>query len=213
MSALASLAPLAQWAGIVLPTLYVGIATQDSVSVTNAAKIGTPDKLLAKQWLEIYRQGPFWVLPVVLSTLLSNGVLAYAQHVDGHNPARRNVYIAGAFAMYCIRFATMFIFEPGINGACKVKVERILVGDTEAVLSPASPDEKGTGTGTVVYEPLVGVKKGGIKIKHSATAATRAWAERTDMSVLAVTWARTNVLRCGIALTSAALSGYATLVM
>jgi hypothetical protein len=108
--------------------------------------------------------------------------------------------------MYCIRFATMFIFEPGINGACKVKVEQILVGDTEAV--PTSPDEKGT-----AYEPLVGSKKGSLRVKHSATAATRAWAERTDMNELAVTWARTNVLRCAIALTSAAVSGYATLVM
>ncbi|KAK0639936.1 hypothetical protein B0T16DRAFT_423941 [Cercophora newfieldiana] len=182
--------PLAQWAAIFLPTLYVGIAAQDSVHIVNAIKTNTPPKVLAKQWLEVYRQGPFWVIPVVLLSIASNALLA----LNAPNPNHRILYGLSAILMWSIPLTTIFIFEPGVNGACKIKAAQVLTD--EGLKFP----DKGSSS-----LPIPG--------KHSASPATRAWAERREvgMESVAGSWARQNVGRVGIALVAAGISGFASL--
>jgi len=96
--------------------------------------------------------------------------------------------------MWMIPMITIFIFEPGVNGACKVKTEELL-RDEGVVMK----DKKST------IVPRLS--------KHSASEKSRQWAERVGMEELVESWANENVKRCVVALMAAGVSGFATLVL
>ena len=49
-----------------------GIAAQDSIRIFNAIKTNMPGKVLAKQWLEVYRQGPYCTSNTLTKATLRN---------------------------------------------------------------------------------------------------------------------------------------------
>lgn len=174
-----------------------GIAAQDSISVHNSLRIGVPPKLLAKQWLSVYQQGPRWVLPVVLTSVASNAFLAFVFRSSSSSSSvfgKRSLYALSGALMWMIPMITIFIFEPGVNGACKVKTEELL-RDEGVVMK----DKKST------IVPRLS--------KHSASEKSRQWAERVGMEELVESWANENVKRCVVALMAAGVSGFATLVL
>ena len=84
---------------------------------------------------------------------------------------------------------TFAYFEPGINGACKWKVQSLLA--TEGFSMPGF-----NGIPSSVW--------------HSATLTTKAWAEKLSMKELVEMWERRNHGRWVVSLLAAAVSGYAT---
>ncbi|KAK5661246.1 hypothetical protein OQA88_11140 [Cercophora sp. LCS_1] len=181
-----SLGVVAQWTGIVMPTFYTGMAFQDTIAVFNSTRINTPPKLLGKQWLLLYQQGPYWVIPVVLAAIFSN------IHLSLSNPAptAKRLYTLSAFLLASIPLTTIIHFEPGINGACKWKLNTLLadegfhMGETNSLV------------------PLTS--------KQSASPKTRLWADKVTMQELVERWARKNVGRCVVAGAAVVLSGVAT---
>ncbi len=144
-----------------------------------------PPKVMARQWLTIYQWGPYWVRPICAAGTLSNAYLAWL----GPTGLQRNVYVAAAIGIGAILPITFVYFEPGVNGACKWKVQSVL--RDEGFEMP----------------PFNGMPS---SLRHSATKQTKVWAEATDLKELIATWGRLNHLRWVIGLLAAALSGYAT---
>lgn len=108
------------------------------------------------------------------------------------NTTRQNLYLMAAVSIFSILPITFFYMEPGINGACKWKVESLL-GD-EGFSMPE----------TSIFVPS--------SLKHGGTRSARQWAEGTDMADLIRYWRKINNMRWLIAGTAIALSGYATFV-
>ncbi|KAK3324288.1 hypothetical protein B0T19DRAFT_227397 [Cercophora scortea] len=188
---------LAQWAGIVMPTLFTGMTAADSLATRALLAAPVPPKLLTKQWLHLYQQGPYWVLPTVLTGLSSNLYLAlYPSSSRSQNPRAAAFYLAAALAIGSILPITFLYFEPHVNGACKWKARTLLL-DLE------SPELSGDNEASDSVIPS--------SEKQSATRGTRERAGRSDMSTLVVAWARANHLRWVVGLAAAGLSGYATL--
>ncbi|KAK3688090.1 hypothetical protein B0T22DRAFT_144282 [Podospora appendiculata] len=163
--------------------------------VTNALLAApAPPKLLAKQWLHLYQQSPYWVLPTVLSGLSSNFYPAF------QSPSSRNqqttFYLAAALTIGSILPITFLYFEPRVNGACKWKARTLLRQAGEK-----APELSGDKLPAVVPSSE----------KQSATRETRERAERGDIGTLVMAWARANHLRWAVGSAAAGLSGYATL--
>ncbi len=161
------------------------MTVQDSLAV-NCFIDHAPPKIMARQWLQLYQRGPYWVVPSVISATIANLYLAWS------DPSRRNIYAAGAALMWSILFITFLYFEPGINGACKWKVEILLASE---------------GFKMPVFN---GVPS---SAQHSATLKTKLWAEKMSMKELVGIWAWRNHGRWIISLGAAVLSGYATLYL
>jgi hypothetical protein len=147
-----------------------------------------PAKVMAKQWLQMYQKGPYWVLPTVLGGTVSNAILAYL----ATQSSQRVAYVLAAASIWSILPMTFLYFEPGINGACKWKVESIL--KDEGFSMPES---------TRILPPST--------VKHSATESAKKWAARTSLKELVEFWGKVNHVRWVVALAAAAASGYATL--
>lgn len=141
---------------------------------------------MAKQWLQGYQYGPLWVPPLIASSTVANGFLAYA----AQTPRQRNLYIAAAVGIFSVLPLTFFYMEPGINGALKWKVETLL------------KDEGYSMKETTALVPSAH--------RHGSTESSRRWAEKTDIKELILFWRWVNNCRWVIAGVAAGLSGYAT---
>ncbi|KAK4100219.1 hypothetical protein N658DRAFT_428125 [Parathielavia hyrcaniae] len=142
----------------------------------------TTPKLLARQWLVLYQQGPVWVPPLVYTGLVSNLYLAFSSSSSCSSSSSSSfttLHLAAAALTFSIIPITFLYLEPGINGACKWKVEMLLRKEEE--------EEGGFRMPPAKTLPSV--------VRHSASEASRKWAERADMADLVVAWARLNHAR------------------
>jgi hypothetical protein len=170
----------------------------------------TPNaKLLARQWLALYKQGPRWVPPLIQTGFLANLFLAFYSPSNTTPPQTQRqtyFYTAAALLTFSILPLTFLHFEPGINGACKWKAEQLL---TLTVTAPKDKEEDGNGGTTPPL--LLPKKKGRFAVpvsveRHSASEASKRWAERTDMAGLVEAWAGINWGRVGLGVVAGGLS-------
>lgn len=162
---------------------------QDSLSSCQPIiKHAPTQKVLARQWLQMYQYGPLWVIPLVWLGAGSNGYLAW-QSPQGS--AARLQYAAATIVYFAVLPMTFFYMEPGVNGAAKWKVQSLL--HDEGFSMPEGS----------VFRPSA--------YKHAANHAWRRWAEQVEMKVIVQLWVRTNNLRWIMAAAAAVVSGYATL--
>ncbi|GAB1316586.1 hypothetical protein MFIFM68171_06796 [Madurella fahalii] len=188
----------AQWAGIAMPTLYAGITFQYSLTLPLLVHTSPDHKTLARQWLAVYQQGPVFVPPLICIGTLASAYLSYLNPPSSSFPSPRSsfltaqtLYAAAAVLTLSIMPITFLYFEPGINGACKWKVQRLL--EQDGFRMPEG--EKGR-------IPRVD--------RHSASEASKEWAERAEMGELVRSWVRRNHGRWVVGLLAGGLSGLAT---
>ncbi|KAK3390298.1 hypothetical protein B0H63DRAFT_557292 [Podospora didyma] len=178
---------VAQWAGIFAPTVYGAVTAQYSMTMTSLAKLAPP-KVMGKLWFDIYQKGPSWVLPAVMASVLSNGYLAWqSSSIDS---TRRNLYLVSVVSVWFIMPMTFLYLEPGVNGACKWKIQSLLA-DEGFNLPPQQS-----------FMP--GVRQ------QTASAKSKTWADTASMKELISFWASINHVRWVGGFVSAAVSGYAT---
>lgn len=158
------------------------MTAQYSIAAIPPIRDHAPVKVMARQWLQLYQSAPAWVQPVLMLGTLSNAYLA----ISTFDP----LYLAAVAANVSIVPITFMWFEPGINGACKWKIQGVL-RDEGFVMPP----------GTLAPSPF----------RHSATAASKRWAEETELKDLVDGWGKRNHLRWILTTVAAVLSGYATL--
>lgn len=179
------------------PTTYAGLTAAYSISsVPPIATHAHPPAIMAKQWLQLYQSAPGWVMPVLQTAVLSNLALAY---LSSGAPSPRSAYLIAAALSGTILPLTFVWFEPGINGALKWKVEAVLKKKADEEGGERYNMPQGLGW----WRPSAQ--------RHSATAASRRWAEGTDLKELVVGWGRRNQVRWVIAAVAAGVSGWATL--
>lgn len=143
---------------------------------------------MAKQWLHGYQYGPLWVPPLVAPGTLANLYLAY---LSQSSATQRNLYLMAGLGIFSILPITFFYMEPGINGACKWKVQTLL------------KDEGFHMKDTSIFYPSAH--------RQGGTQASRRWADKTAMKDLILFWRYVNNWRWVIAGVAAGLSGLATL--
>jgi len=124
-------------------------------------------------------------------SLLSNGFLAWN---SPSGSVKQALYLVSAAAMLSTLLITFAHFEPGINGACKWKVDQML-GSEDAKYR--MPDRQRA------IRPST--------VAHSATQSTKQWAEKKTIEELVTIWGRKNHLRWAIGFSGAVASGFATL--
>lgn len=144
---------------------------------------------MAKQWLHGYQYGPYWVPPLIAPGTISNLYLAW----NSQDVVKRSLHVVAAAAIFSILPITFLYMEPGVNGACKWKVQSLL------------KDEGFSLPETSVFVPS--------SVKHGSTPASRRWAERSEMEDLIRFWQKMNNVRWAIAGFAAVMSGYGTLVL
>jgi hypothetical protein len=149
-----------------------------------------PPKLLAKQWLQAYQRGPAFVPPLILSGATSNFYLAYtARSTD-----LRVLYTAAALMTFCIMPVTLLYFEPGINGAAKWKIQRILAdGERDAGYKMA--ENRG-------IMPRVD--------RQTGTLEARRWAEGMELRDIVERWGSLNTGRWIVTALAGLISAGAT---
>ncbi|ORX98682.1 hypothetical protein BCR34DRAFT_146686 [Clohesyomyces aquaticus] len=149
-----------------------------------------PEALLAKQWLQAYAYGPVFVPPLILSGTLCNVLLAYSSPTT----SMKLLYgLAAAFTWIIMPF-TLLYMEPGVNGAGKWKVERLLVdedGDKRYMMK----ENEG-------WLPRVD--------RHTATGEARAWAEGVRMRDIVERWVVVNRWRFWVTALAMGVSAVAT---
>lgn len=148
-------------------------------------------RLLAKQWLRMYQFGPQWVMPTVLTGTLANAGLAVLAFGHDDDNAAACAYAVAAAAVLSILPMTFVLFEPGINGACKWKVESLL-RDEGFKLPPPRPGRPSAA-------------------RHSASETARRWADGASMHDLVRYWGKVNHVRWVTGLVAAGASGWASL--
>ncbi|KAL2267025.1 hypothetical protein VTJ83DRAFT_4302 [Remersonia thermophila] len=181
---------------------------------------------LARQWYALYRQGPRWVPPVVLSGALSNLYLYLFAPDSQPSPYTRHSLLAAALLTLSVLPLTFFYFEPGINGACKWKYaqlsERRMTADARSgkgqPRQPSGPEQGQGGPEPAATETEPPKQNEGFLARqwrnyipasvsrHTGTPAAKAWAEQTDMAELVEGWARRNHVRWVIGLAAGGLS-------
>jgi hypothetical protein len=152
---------------------------------------GTPNsKLLARQWLALYQQGPVWVPPLIHTGLLANLYLAFSSSFSNATPPGQlessssfnsfplSMHLTAAALTLSILPLTFLWLEPGINGACKWKAEMLLREEGFSL-----PERK---KGALVAASVV---------RHSASETSKKWAEGAEMGELVVAWAGKNHVR------------------
>ncbi|KAK4125880.1 hypothetical protein N657DRAFT_569457 [Parathielavia appendiculata] len=142
-----------------------------------ARTTSTTPKLLARQWLVLYQQGPVWVPPLIYTGFFSNLYVAFS---PSSNSFFITLHITAAALTFSIIPITFLYLEPGINGACKWKVEMLLRDAKEG---------GGGGFSMPSARTLPSV------VRHSVRGGWQRWAERVEMADLVVTWARLNHAR------------------
>jgi len=85
---------------------------------------------------------------------------------------------------------TLLFFEPGINGACKWKVQSLLRDEGFEM-----PEGNGRPS------PFL----------HTASESSRQWADKSEMKDLVATWGTVNHGRWALGILAAAVSGLASL--
>ena len=133
----------------------------------------SPEKLLAKQWLQAYQYVTSFIPPLVVSGTLSNAFLTLHAPTNTH----RIPYAAAAVLVFSIVPWTLLHFEPTINGAAKWKVQQLLRGEEGWKDLPA---QKGK-------VPSFDV--------HTATEDSKRWAEGKTMKDIVSEWRRQNARR------------------
>ena len=167
-----------------------GFAASDSLTLVQPIIKHAPNqKLMAKQWLHGYQYGPYWVPPLIAPGTLANVYLAWSS--QGQSGGL--LHAMAAIAIFSILPITFLYMEPGINGACKWKVQSLL--EDEGFSMPE----------TSIFVPS--------SVKHGSTQASRRWAERTQMKELIQAWQRVNNVRWAVAGLATVLSGIATLAV
>lgn len=141
---------------------------------------------MARQWLHGYQYGPYWVPPLIAPATFSNLYLA----LSSQDPVKRGLYVVAAMGIFSILPITFLYMEPGVNGACKWKVQSLLKEEGFHM-----PD-------TSVFVPS--------SVKHGSTAASRRWAEGSKMEELIRFWRKVNNVRWVIAGCALVCSGWAT---
>ncbi|KAK4149602.1 hypothetical protein C8A00DRAFT_18730 [Chaetomidium leptoderma] len=171
--ALPTLTAVAQWASIAMPTLYAGITFQYSLTMHHLARTSPTPKLLARQWLALYQQGPRWVPPLINTAVLSNLFLAF---YAVQTASQKYLHLLAAALSFSILPMTFVYFEPGINGACKWKAGLLLSREDGFEMAEGGMNNR------------IGVSVG----RHSANEGARRWAEGVEMEALVVAWAGRN---------------------
>ncbi|KAL1837345.1 hypothetical protein VTJ49DRAFT_3973 [Mycothermus thermophilus] len=247
------LLPVTQWAGIAMPTLFAGITFQYSLTmhlltcIATTTTNGTPSSSelpsefsskesdsdnplknqwnLARQWYILYRQGPRWVPPIVLSGTLSNLYLYFFAPNKQPSPhIRHSLLAAAALLTFSILPITFFYFEPGINGACKRKYGQLSKRMMEACdekgpsRQAEDEDEQVQGEAEPARKTNASKQDEGFFARqwrtyipasvnrHTGTLAAKVWAEHTDMAELVEGWVRRNHVRWVIGLVAGGLS-------
>ncbi|KAK0665688.1 hypothetical protein QBC41DRAFT_282409 [Cercophora samala] len=194
-----ALQAIAQWMAIFCPAIYTGITLTHSTTLSLLATSPvlappTAEKLLAKQWYLIYRQGPTWVPPIINSAVLSN---VYLWYYHSRNPLQGGLYLLSAGLLWGVLAVTFYYFETGINGACKWRLAILL------------KDEEGAGRIDIREE-----KKGWIIPSvqgHTASEGSKKWGEETGMRELVMGWVKRNQWRWVVVGLAGGLSGWASL--
>ncbi|KAK4248098.1 hypothetical protein C7999DRAFT_13901, partial [Corynascus novoguineensis] len=157
-------------------------------------------KLLARQWLALYQQGPRWVPPLVHTGALSNLYLAFSSSSSSGSGGSSSpfLYLAAALVTFSVLPLTFLVMEPGINGACKWKVAEVLKGDKgddgESVNLPVA---RGGGERSIGMPSVT---------RHSASEGSKRSAEEVGMGELVVSWARMNHMRWVMGIVAGGLS-------
>lgn len=146
------------------------------------------EKTMARLWLHAYQLGPYWVPPLILPGTISNAHLA---SLAPSGSWQRLCYLLAAAGMFGILMPiTFFYMEPGINGACKWKVQSLL--EDEGFRMPE----------TTIWKPSA--------YGHGGTRKSREWASRSSMKELVLSWRKANNVRWVIGGLAAFASGLAT---
>jgi hypothetical protein len=169
-------------------------------NVANGSKAGNNNDsrkrrqwLLSTQWYAIYKQGPLWVPPLLLSGGIANLYLYFRGPNHHLGPYLRHSTLAAGLLVLSLLPFTFFYLEPGINGACKWKHAQLtkeLKDDQQTLLSP-------TALQSIVPASVT---------HHTATAASKAWADKADMTELVEGWVRRNHLRWVVGIVAGGLS-------
>lgn len=177
---------IAKIVGITAPALYCGITFAYNAVLLPPLLSHAPPKLLAKEWFQAYQYGPKFVRPLILSSTISNALLAYYA-----TDKRSNIlYMVAAISSIAIMPLTLLYMEQGINGAAKWKVQELL------------RDE-----GFQLKEKMWVIP--GVD-RQTASESTRRWAEKTDMREIVTIWGQINKWRWVMAAIGIAASAHAT---
>lgn len=199
---------LLQFLALSAPVAYTGVtAVYSNLALTPILAHAPTPAVMARQWLTLYQTGPVWAFSLTQVGAVANLALAYLSPAAS---LQRWLYLGAAAMAWVIMPLTFVWFEPGINGALKWKVGCVLKKEVEE-----GRGEKGeVGEGGRYKGMPEG--RGWLRpssVRHSATAASRQWAERTEVRELVVGWGRRNQLRWVMGLVASVLAGWATLGM
>ncbi|OCK98186.1 uncharacterized protein K441DRAFT_655146 [Cenococcum geophilum 1.58] len=177
---------IAKIVGITAPALYCGITFAYNAILLPPLLSHAPPKLLAKEWLQAYQYGPTFVRPLIISSTISNALLAYYTTDKLSNI----LYIVAAISSIAVMPLTLLYMEPGINGAAKWKVQELL------------RDEGFQLKENTRVMPRVD--------RQTARESTRRWAEKTDMREIVTIWGKVNRWRWVMTAIGIAASAHAT---
>lgn len=176
-----------------LPAFFVGTIFGYNYILIPPILRHSDERVLAKQWLQAYQFGARYVRPLVQTTTACNAYLVYLAVSRAPTSGMKETlvsagvpgYIAALFSLPLLMAYTLGVMEPGINGALKAKVEK-LVGKEEAGLKRDS----------------VPVGEG----RETATPATKEWSQTESLRSLIMQWKRCNDWRMVLAGLSAVVS-------
>jgi hypothetical protein len=136
-----------------------------------------------------------FVRPLVLSGTLANIYLSLF-----NSTSQRLLYLLAATLTFSIVPITLLLFEPGINGACKWKVQRLLQDEGFRMpIRTVTPGRRRTGWIITIPSPD----------RHSATDASKRWAEEAGMEELVMQWVAWNHARWVVGLLAGGVSALA----
>ncbi|KAF2643063.1 hypothetical protein P280DRAFT_467153 [Massarina eburnea CBS 473.64] len=163
----------AQMVGITAPAIYSSLTFAYSYMVVPPLIDHSPEKLLARQWLQAYQYASTFVPPLIVTGTLSNVFLA----VRAPTIVQKIPYAAAALCTFSIIPWTLLVFEPTINGAGKWKVQRLLHGEKGWQDLPLQEGKLPSTT------------------THTATSEARRWSKGKTMKYIAAEWAYMNAQR------------------
>ncbi|KAK4900471.1 hypothetical protein LTR49_027439 [Elasticomyces elasticus] len=172
MDATTTYAPLARFFAATLPALYVGATWCQSIIAVKLILDHAPNaRTIAKEWLQGYQWGPAWVIPTIIPGAAANIYLAYLTRND---PFQCALYATSATLVLFIMPFTLGWMEPGVNGACKWKIQSLL--KDEGYYMP----------------PWNGISSAH---RHSASEQSKKWSEEWTMKELVAHWKKFNDFR------------------
>lgn len=176
-----------------LPAFFAGTIFGYNYILIPPILAHSEERALAKQWLEAYQFGARYVRPLVQTTTACNAYLVYIAVSQAPasgwwetvTSAGVPGYIAALLSLPLLMAYTLGVMEPGINGALKAKVEK-LIGKEAAQLKKDSVP--------------VGEER------ETAAPATKEWAQTESLRSLVMEWKRCNDWRMVLAAVSAGVS-------